>query len=67
MSKDENHNVLESMKEAIIQDQHLYDRVMQIIRNVRSTTGQSLGDYMKGKEDDDKSVSEKRNKKLAGK
>ena len=60
MAKEENLNLLESMKEAIMKDPHLHDRVLAVIRQVRSTTGQSLDDYMKKKEDLENSVIEKR-------
>lgn len=50
MAKDENLNLLESMKEAIVKDPHLHDRVLEIIRHIRSTTGQSMNEYIKNKE-----------------
>ncbi|SMF59588.1 hypothetical protein [Pseudobacteriovorax antillogorgiicola] len=60
MTKEKNHNILESLKAAIIHDPHLLDRVLTIIRNTRSTTGQSLEDYMKQKEIQEKDIIEQR-------
>ena len=60
MAKQENHNILESLKEAIVSDQHLFDRVVKIIRDTRTTTGQSLDDYMKKKETEEKDILEQR-------
>ena len=35
----ENHNLLESMKEAILKDPHLTDQILTIIRNARAVAG----------------------------
>lgn len=62
MSKKENHNILESIREAIVKDPHLHDRVLTVIREIRETTGQTMEQYIQKKEEQGKGVEGRRKK-----
>lgn len=53
-------DLLESIKASLLKDQHLMDQVLKIIRESRSKSGQTLDDYMKQKEFEEKDLIEQR-------
>ncbi|NRA67099.1 MAG: hypothetical protein HRU19_21600 [Pseudobacteriovorax sp.] len=56
MSDNKSYDELAVLKEIIQADQHLLDRVVDRIRALRQTSGQSLNDYMKDKRSEENDI-----------
>lgn len=63
MSEKQTHRELNMIKEIIQKDQHLFDRVIDRIREIRQSSGQNMEEFMRSKRAAENSQKTKRSER----